>query len=118
MKAAALFLLLAPLLLVLGSFYAVAAGDNNNDGEHGRCTGSVLECGIEMADHEELEKEYSSTNTRFLAAQIKYITPDVLRADQPACGKVTRGDPYRKSCLPSPSNPENRGCSSYYRCRR
>ncbi|XP_041000310.1 protein RALF-like 32 [Juglans microcarpa x Juglans regia] len=88
MKAAALLLLLAPLLLVLGSFYAVAAGDNNNADEHGRCTGSILECGVEMADHEELmEKEYSSRNTR-------------------------------KSCLPPPSNPQNRGCSSYYRCRR
>lgn len=114
MKVVAFFLLLiAPLLLlVFGSFYIVAAGENNHDDKRGRCS----RCGdVEMTGELKII-EYSSINKRSLAAQ-KYIIPDVYRVGQPACGKVIQGDPYSKSCLPPPSNPHNRGCSTYYRCR-
>jgi hypothetical protein len=86
------------LLQELGSVDRVAATQNNYDDDHihGKCNGL--------------------TGGRFLGTT-KYIFPGVLRADQPVCGKLVRGEPYSGSCLPPPANRPNRGCNKYYRCR-
>jgi hypothetical protein len=63
------------LLQELGSVDRVAATQNNYDDDHihGQCNGL--------------------TGGRFLGTT-KYIFPGVLRADQPVCGKLVRGEAY------------------------
>ncbi|EXB73703.1 hypothetical protein L484_026868 [Morus notabilis] len=56
----------------------------------------------------------TNTNKRVLLGG-KLISPVVLRRDLPFCR--SSGHLYAMSCLPQPSNPRNRGCSSIYRCR-
>ncbi|MED6133162.1 hypothetical protein PIB30_025975 [Stylosanthes scabra] len=77
------------------------------------CNGSIAECNQE---HEMLME--SEISRRFLEEK-KYISYGALGRDKPACNDGERGEAYSKSegCLPPPSNPENRGCSKYYRCR-
>lgn len=58
-----------------------------------------------------------SEGGRFLAEKKKFITPGVLKRDQPVCNGGSRGQSYSSSCLPAPSNSYNRGCSKIYRCR-
>ncbi|XVF37913.1 hypothetical protein REPUB_Repub20aG0052300 [Reevesia pubescens] len=67
------------------------------------------------ADEMLMESEISR---RFLE-QKKYISPGALKRDQPVCNGGSSGEAYSKTggCLPEPSNPYNRGCSKYYRCR-
>ncbi|XVF84559.1 hypothetical protein PTKIN_Ptkin17bG0046700 [Pterospermum kingtungense] len=77
------------------------------------CNGSIGECN----EANEMLME-SETSRRFLE-QRKYISPGALKRDQPICNGGAGGEAYSKSggCLPEPSNPYNRGCSKYYRCR-
>ncbi|KAJ4723088.1 Rapid ALkalinization Factor [Melia azedarach] len=77
------------------------------------CNGSIAECNEEF----EMLME-SEISRRFLEGK-KYITPGALKPDQPVCNGGSRGGSYSKSggCLPPPSNPEDRGCPTYYRCR-
>ncbi|XWS13338.1 hypothetical protein CRYUN_Cryun36dG0029000 [Craigia yunnanensis] len=77
------------------------------------CTGSIGECN--EANEMLMESEISR---RFLE-QKRYISPGALKRDQPVCNGGSNGEAYSKTrgCLPQPSNPYNRGCSKYYRCR-
>ncbi|XP_021291692.1 protein RALF-like 32 isoform X2 [Herrania umbratica] len=77
------------------------------------CNGSIGECN--EANEMLMESEISR---RFLE-QKKYISPGALKRDQPVCSGGSSGEAYSKTegCLPQPSNPYNRGCSKYYRCR-
>lgn len=103
-------LMIIPLLQQpICSFDGVAATQiNNYHDEHGQyCNGSFAE---------ELQTESETGHRRFLGGN-KYISPGVLKPDQPACGKAVRGEPYR-SCLPPPANRPNRGCNTYDRCRK
>ncbi|TKY47814.1 RALF 32 [Spatholobus suberectus] len=75
------------------------------------CNGSIAECN---QDEQLMESEISR---RFL--EEKYISEGALERDKAVCNGGARGEAYSKSegCLPPPSNPPNRGCSKYYRCR-
>ncbi|KVI08350.1 hypothetical protein Ccrd_013276 [Cynara cardunculus var. scolymus] len=66
-----------------------------------------------------LEELWESEITRRYLEEKRYISVGALKRDQPACGGGGRGEAYTKSgsCTPPPSNPYNRGCSKYYRCR-
>ena len=77
------------------------------------CNGSIAECNQE----DELLME-SEISRRFLE-QKKYISNGALQRDKPVCNGGGSGEAYSNSggCLPPPSNPHNRGCSKYYRCR-
>ncbi|KAE8725946.1 Methyltransferase family protein [Hibiscus syriacus] len=75
------------------------------NGEFMHCNGSIGDC--DEADEMLMESE---TSRRFLE-QKRYISPGALKRDQPVCPAASGG------CLPQPSNPYNRGCSKYYRCR-
>ncbi|EHA8591028.1 protein RALF-like 32 [Cocos nucifera] len=72
------------------------------------CNASILECQVEefLLD--------SKTNRRFLAQNCG-IGCRSLEPDRPIC-EPGRGLPYGK-CLPSKSNPPNRGCEAIYHCR-
>ncbi|GMN62850.1 hypothetical protein TIFTF001_031947 [Ficus carica] len=76
------------------------------------CNGSIAECEVEG------EMLMESEISRRILAQGKYITPGALKPDQPVC-RGNRGEAYSKAgdCLPEPSNPPDRGCQKYYRCR-
>ncbi|XP_059446799.1 uncharacterized protein LOC132178373 [Corylus avellana] len=104
------FMIIILLLQQLSPFdHKVAATQNNiddDDDEHGQCGSSVGELQTE-----------SERCRRFLGTK-KYISPGALKADQPACGIVVRGEPYSNSCLPPQANRPNRGCNKYYRCRK
>lgn len=105
------FMIIILLLQQLSPFdHAVAATQNNIDDddedEHGQCGSSFGELQTE------------SERCRRLLGTKKYISPGALKADQPACGKVVRGEPYSNSCLPPQANRPNRGCNKYYRCRK
>ncbi|XP_009605720.1 protein RALF-like 32 [Nicotiana tomentosiformis] len=76
------------------------------------CNGTIAECNEEL----EILME-SDISRRFLEERKKYISPGALKRDQPVCNGGGGGEPYSRSCLPPPSNPYNRGCSKYYRCR-
>ncbi|XP_043695906.1 protein RALF-like 32 [Telopea speciosissima] len=78
-----------------------------------RCNGSIAECNEE----EELLME-SEIAGRFLQER-QYIFYGAVKPNQPVCGGGASGEAYTKtdSCQPPPSNPQNRGCSKYYRCR-
>ncbi|KAF7837043.1 protein RALF-like 32 [Senna tora] len=78
-----------------------------------QCNASIAECNEE----DELLME-SDISRRFMEEK-KYISEGALKRDKPVCNGGNRGEAYSKSegCLPPPSNPENRGCSNYYRCR-
>ncbi|KAH7521609.1 hypothetical protein FEM48_Zijuj07G0051300 [Ziziphus jujuba var. spinosa] len=75
------------------------------------CNGSIAECNKE----EEILME-SDISRRFL--EQKYISPGALKPDQPVC-EGANGESYSNAgnCLPPSSNPHDRGCSKYYRCR-
>ncbi|XVF28998.1 hypothetical protein REPUB_Repub15cG0081900 [Reevesia pubescens] len=77
------------------------------------CNGSVGEC------NEANEMLMESDISRRFLEQKKYISPGALKRDQPVCNGGSSGEAYSKTggCLPQPSNPYNRGCSKYYRCR-
>ncbi|GMI88990.1 ralf-like 32 [Hibiscus trionum] len=78
-----------------------------------RCNGSIGDC--EEANEILMESEIS----RRLLEGKRYISPGALKRDQPVCRGGSGGEAYSKSggCLPEPSNPYDRGCSKYYRCR-
>lgn len=93
------------LVLILLCFDGGVSGTNSP------CNGSIGEC------NESLENLMDSEiNRRFLYAQ-RYISPGVLRRDEPVCSGGARGQSYSNDCLPPPSNSYNRGCSKIYRCR-
>ncbi|KAK7400066.1 hypothetical protein VNO78_11265 [Psophocarpus tetragonolobus] len=77
------------------------------------CNGSIAECNQE----DELLME-SEISRRFLE-QKRYISNGALQRDKPVCDGGGSGEAYSKTggCLPPPSNPQNRGCFKYYRCR-
>ncbi|KAJ7979165.1 Rapid ALkalinization Factor [Quillaja saponaria] len=77
------------------------------------CYGSIAEC------NEENEFQMESDISRRFLEQKKYISPGALMKDQPVCRDGASGEAYSKTggCLPPPSNPPDRGCSKYYRCR-
>ncbi|XVE81238.1 hypothetical protein DITRI_Ditri15bG0047200 [Diplodiscus trichospermus] len=77
------------------------------------CNGSIGECN--KANEMLMESEISR---RFLE-QRRYLSPGALKRDKPVCNGGSSGEAYSKNrgCLPQPSNPYNRGCSKYYRCR-
>ncbi|ESW25620.1 hypothetical protein PHAVU_003G051400 [Phaseolus vulgaris] len=79
----------------------------------GRCNGTIADCNQE----DELLME-SEISRRFLE-QKSYISNGALQRDKPVCNGGGSGEAYSNSggCLPPPSNPHNRGCSKYYRCR-
>lgn len=76
------------------------------------CNGSIAEC------NENLEMLMDSEVSRRFLEQKKYISAGALKKDQPVCNSGN-GQPYSRSegCLPPQSNPYERGCSTYYRCR-
>nr|GMD74248.1 protein RALF-like 32 [Ipomoea batatas] len=100
-----LLLLLIHSLLLLPAT-AVSAGEGS------RCNGSIAEC---SADEIEMLME-SEVSRRFLEER-KHISTGALKRDEPVCNSGGPGKPYTRSCVPEPSNPHDRGCSSYYRCR-
>ncbi|KAK3204203.1 hypothetical protein Dsin_018249 [Dipteronia sinensis] len=83
---------------------AAAATATDDSYELGKCGGSMEECG-------EVGEEFS------MGSKPKFISPGALKNNLPVCGAGARGDPYSKSCLSSPVNRYQRGCSKYYRCR-
>ncbi|XP_057498911.1 protein RALF-like 32 [Actinidia eriantha] len=78
-----------------------------------QCNGSIAECNADL----EMLME-SEVSRRFLQSK-KYISPGALKRDQAVCNSGAKGEAYSKTddCLPPESNPYNRGCSKYYRCR-
>ncbi|XP_048131236.1 protein RALF-like 32 [Rhodamnia argentea] len=103
-------------LAFLSVLFLLSAGDitpRKVDARAPGCNGSIAECS------EEAEFQMDSEINRRLLEQKKYISPGALKRDQPVCKGGGSGDAYSKSgdCLPSPSNPETRGCAKYYRCR-
>lgn len=78
------------------------------------CNGSIAEC------DPDLEILMDSEISRRFLEEKRYISVGALRRDQPVCNGGGRGEPYSRSegCLPPQSNPYNRGCSAYYRCRQ
>ncbi|KAK8539522.1 hypothetical protein V6N13_104246 [Hibiscus sabdariffa] len=77
------------------------------------CNGSIGDC--DGANEILMESEISR---RFMEEK-RYISPGALKRDQPVCRGGSSGEAYSKTggCLPEPSNPYDRGCSKYYRCR-
>ncbi|KAL5053868.1 hypothetical protein RYX36_034550 [Vicia faba] len=77
------------------------------------CNGSIGECN--EVGEELMESEIS----RRLLEQRRYISEGALKRDKPVCNGGAGGEAYSRSegCIPPPSNPYNRGCSKYYRCR-
>ena len=107
------FMIIILLLQQLCPFdHTVAATQNNIDDDDGH--GECGKYGVEVAEELQVESERCR---RFLGTK-KYISPGALKADQPVCGKVVRGEPYSNSCLPPQANRPNRGCNKYYRCRK
>ncbi|XP_031273245.1 protein RALF-like 32 [Pistacia vera] len=104
------FFLLTCLLLLL---LTKAATITTTTTKSNICNKSIAEC------NEDLEMLMDSEITRRVLARKRYITPGALKPDQPVCNGGSRGEAYSKSggCLPPPSNPANRGCPAYYRCR-
>ncbi|XP_010326858.1 protein RALF-like 32 [Solanum lycopersicum] len=84
------------------------------------CVNTQSQCNDTIAKCNDEDMEFlmeSEISKRFLAERKKYISPGALKRDQPVCNGGGSGQPYSRSCLPPPSNPYNRGCSKYYRCR-
>ncbi|XP_058181015.1 protein RALF-like 32 [Rhododendron vialii] len=102
-----LFLL---ILLSHGGFVSVTTTTTHDAPV--KCIGSIAECNADL----EILME-SEVTRRFLAT--KYISPGALKRDEPVCRGGASGEAYSKTggCLPPQSNPYNRGCSKYYRCR-
>ncbi|XP_009343824.2 protein RALF-like 32 [Pyrus x bretschneideri] len=100
-------------LIVLGLCYLTCTTASGMSPSSTPCNSSIVECD----DEGELLME-SEISGRFLQTK-KYISPGALKPDQPVCNGGGRGEAYSKTggCLPPPSNPYNRGCSKYYRCR-
>ncbi|CAL5413901.1 unnamed protein product [Camellia sinensis] len=106
---------LTTLLAVLLILQSVLAAEENDIDQHGHCNGSMGFCDENGNKTAPMESE---TSRRFLETT-KYITLGALKPNLPVCGgDGERGAPYSRSCLPPPSNPESRGCSQYYRCRK
>ncbi|KAI3419970.1 uncharacterized protein J3R85_012907 [Psidium guajava] len=105
---------LLPLAFLLVLFL-LSAGDvtpQKVDAHAPACNGSIAECS------EEAEFQMDSEINQRLLEQQKYISPGALKRDQPVCSGGGSGNAYSKSgCLPTPSNPQTRGCAKYYRCR-
>lgn len=103
------FLSLWMICLMNGAVSCNSSHSNDN-----KCNGSIAEC------NEELEILMDSEVSRRFLEQKKYISAGALKRDQPVCnGGSNGGQPYSRSegCLPPQSNPYQRGCSTYYRCR-
>ncbi|PON55673.1 Rapid ALkalinization Factor [Parasponia andersonii] len=100
-------------LLIIGLLYFSSAASLTEGDAHTPCNGSIAEC------DEEGEMLMESDISRRVLAQKKYISPGALKPDQPVCNGGGRGQAYSKSgnCLPQSSNPPDRGCEKYYRCR-
>ncbi|KAI9114817.1 hypothetical protein K1719_013830 [Acacia pycnantha] len=77
------------------------------------CNGSIAEC------NEEDEMLMESDISRRILEEKNYISEGALERDKPVCNGGASGEAYSRSggCLPPPSNPPDRGCSKYYRCR-
>lgn len=100
-------LILFLLLSIMYHTSKVSSSGNN------ACNRSTAECFNEY--YENLMA--TEVGRRFLE-QKKYISPGALKRDEPVCHEGASGDAYSNSrCLPPSSNPYNRGCSKYYRCR-
>ncbi|RDY06864.1 Protein RALF-like 32, partial [Mucuna pruriens] len=99
-------------LLVVFSFMHFSSRVLSQTSQSETCNGSIAECNQE----DELLME-SEISRRFL--EERYISKGALERDKPVCDGGASGEAYSKSegCLPPPSNPPNRGCSKYYRCR-
>ncbi|KAK7359310.1 hypothetical protein VNO77_01265 [Canavalia gladiata] len=99
--------------LILFSFMQFSSTGLSWTSQASTCNGSIAECNLE----DELLME-SEISRRFLQ-QKSYISNGALKRDKPVCNGGGSGEAYSKTggCLPPPSNPENRGCSKYYRCR-
>ncbi|KAH7833284.1 hypothetical protein Vadar_004793 [Vaccinium darrowii] len=106
-----LSILLSLLILFCHSGFASVATITPRDAPV-NCNRSIAECNPDM----EMLME-SEVTRRILAT--KYISPGALKRDQPVCRGGASGEAYSKTggCLPPESNPYNRGCSKYYRCR-
>ncbi|MED6130794.1 hypothetical protein PIB30_003814 [Stylosanthes scabra] len=78
-----------------------------------RCNGSIAEC------NQDGELLMESEISRRILEQRRIISNGALTRDKPVCNGGASGEAYSKTggCLPPPSNPYNRGCSKYYRCR-
>ncbi|KAI8005836.1 Protein RALF-like 32 [Camellia lanceoleosa] len=106
---------LTTLLAVLLLLQSVLAAEENDIDQHGHCNGSMGFCDENGNKAVPMKSE---TSRRFLETT-KYITLGALKPNLPVCGgDGERGAPYSRSCLPPPSNPEGRGWSQYYRCRK
>ncbi|KAL3506488.1 hypothetical protein ACH5RR_031870 [Cinchona calisaya] len=101
-------------LLLLSILFFINVVSSLNDNAHSTCNGSIAECNQDL----EILMD-SEINRRFLEEK-RYISTGALRKDQPVCNGGGKGEPYSRSegCLPPQSNPYNRGCSAYYRCRQ
>ena len=99
-------------LLVIGLLYLSTGSSLIEGNAYTPCNGSIAEC------DEEGEMLMESEISRRILAQ-KYISPGALKPDQPVCNGGGRGEAYSRSggCLPKESNPPNRGCEKFYRCR-
>nr|KYP57005.1 hypothetical protein KK1_003256 [Cajanus cajan] len=99
--------------LVLFSFMHFSSTVLSCTGHSYTCNGSIAECNQE--ENELLRG--SEISRRFL--EETYISRGALSRDKAVCNGGAPGEAYSKSegCLPPPSNPPNRGCSKYYRCR-
>nr|DAD24133.1 TPA_asm: hypothetical protein HUJ06_025596 [Nelumbo nucifera] len=104
------FILATLLLLQLLYSGCVRVSAAESSERYRQCNGSIAEC----SEEEEVLME-SEISRRFLA-QSNSIGYGALKPNQPACGGP-KGTSYSGSCLPNPSNPQNRGCSKIYRCR-
>ncbi|XP_028121130.1 cold-responsive protein kinase 1-like [Camellia sinensis] len=78
-----------------------------------QCNGSIAVCNFDL----EMVME-SAVSRRFMETK-KYTSPGALKRDQSVCNGGGSGEAYSKTrgCLPPQSNPYDRGCSRYYRCR-
>lgn len=99
--------------LLLALLFFITAVSSVNDA-HSTCNGSIAEC------NEDFEALMDSEISRRFLAEKRYISDGALRRDHPVCNNGGKGEPYSSSegCLPPQSNPYNRGCSAYYRCRQ
>ncbi|KDP32602.1 hypothetical protein JCGZ_13152 [Jatropha curcas] len=97
------------LILILMSFSIYLSSSSS---VQPTCNGSIADCNFE-----EYETLMDSEISRRFLEQKKYISPGALKRDQPVCNGGANGQSYSSSCLPPSSNPQNRGCPRYYRCR-
>ncbi|KAL5542778.1 hypothetical protein UlMin_010488 [Ulmus minor] len=101
------------LLLILNLLYVAKATTLIEGYTYMPCNGSIAEC------DEESEMMMESDISKRILQNKKYISPGALKPNQPVCGGGERGEAYSKTggCLPPQSNPGQRGCQKYYKCR-